>query len=121
VHHVRLIVDTFGTNPIGAPHPWGTPWLCLVDTLRVLCIIGFVAIAVRLSFGVTKRWVNERWRKVSWLGTLLLAFYVMETEVDKLGYPVGRGGRLWVGCAGLLCAGVAIYHVMRPGRPYGGL
>nr|MDQ2729214.1 hypothetical protein [Actinomycetota bacterium] len=83
---------TFGTDLRGPGHPFGTPWLAFVDTVRVLLILALgwnVTLAGRAVLAHTVHAAR---------GIALAAFcwVVGITEWDKLGLGVGHGGRLWL-------------------------
>ena len=118
----------FGYQPRYPGDPFGTPWLVLCDSCRLLCFAcaGVLLIGLMTKLRITPaEWlVTVRGRKVpthlSWsrlrmIAEMGAAWVVCETEIDHLGYGVGVGGRLWISTGAMVIFGaMGVRRVVRP-------
>jgi hypothetical protein len=102
------VSDTFGTAS-GLSRPFGTPWLALCDTLRLVC---FACFGVGVA-GLVLRWAHvDRAKRLLMVACAVYSWSAVETEWDKLGSGIGIGGRLWVNvAASLLFAGWVVARI----------
>lgn len=93
MHPAQFPADTFGTTGGGVAHPFGTPWLIFVDTIRgmLLLLLGWdIVVATRAAF------IRHTIPASRAIAVICACWVVAETEADRVGFGVGHGGMLWI-------------------------
>lgn len=76
-------VAPFLCAPGGPDHPFGTPYVAFLDSLRVLCWVGGLILICTLPWFMAK--ATTIGQRVRFLGTALYAITVVGTELVHLG------------------------------------
>lgn len=74
---------TLWCNPAGPDLPFGTPWLIVWDTIRVLCALGGVAVLVMLPGAIRRTTATGQHARLVSFG--LFALIVLDTEISHIG------------------------------------
>lgn len=99
-----VVIDLF-SPPTGPNNPWGTPWLAVVDTVRVLMAMGGLYILWQ-SFAATVHVRNPRQRAI-YIAFGLVQLGIGGTELDHLGDGVHYRFLLFAVVIGIGCYGLS--------------